>query len=391
MNSGTADMSQGPSQVAMPKGALIGLMALCLVAVGAVVFLVLRPPSAKPEVILAVTEARTPAEAQVPVLNVVDTLADPNAKAVVGGRYKVRMADNAREGSSGIARIGGLVTFVPDTRKGDLAIIEVTRLKRSTADATLIERLSETPAPAPAPTPASPAAPAVATAPAAPTPSVSPQAPAPATSGLMGNTYRGNVEVIGKEGDGIVKVNGKTVFIKGVTLGQYVEFKVTSDKARIAFGELLSVLPKPETPAPAPAPAPAAPVNAVSPTTPASPAPSGATTEAKPAAQTDYSSIPLPAVGSEYVVTVTEKDRREPLKNGVARMNRLVVFVPGTQPGDRVRIRIAEHMRRAVRAEVIERLPPEAPAPAPTSTPQPAPATSAPAPAPTPTPAAPTT
>ncbi|MBP7275709.1 MAG: TRAM domain-containing protein [Kiritimatiellae bacterium] len=346
-----------------PKGALIALLVLCLVAVGGVVFLIMRSNKSAPEVILAVTEAKSPEAAGLPALSVVDTIQNPSAEAVVGGRYKVRITDNAREGSSGIARIGGLVTFVQDTAKGDMAIIEVTRLKRSTADAALIERLSSAPAPsAPSSTPEQ-AAPSIPAAPAAAPQTGMPEtrdSTPPARSGLVGQTLRGTVEAVGKEGDGIVKVNGKTVFIKGTSVGQHIEFKVTDERARIAFGELLQVLPKPEKPAEVPATAPEAVPAAATPASGPEPAP--ATPAVEPAAAPRS---PMPAIGSEHVVTVTEKDRRNPDKNGVARINRLVVFVPDTQPGDRVRIRIVEHMPRAVRAELIERLPAETPAPTP--------------------------
>ena len=344
----TRDSSSGTG---ISKGVLIALLALCLAAVGAVVFLIIRPGSPAPEVILAVTEAQSPEEAGIPALTVVDTIQNPSAEAVVGGRYKVRITDNAREGSSGIARIGGRVTFVPDTRRGDVAVIEVTRLKRTTADAALIERVAGAPALAPEPASASPAPSSAARETRGPT--------ATPASGLMGRTFRGTVEALGKEGDGIVKVNGKTVFIKGTSVGQHVEFRITGDRARIALGELLQVLPPPETPTTVPA----APDTTPADSTP-DPVPTPAPVLPTPA-PADAAQAPMPAIGSEHVVTVSEKDRRDPDKNGVARIQRLVVFVPGTQPGDRVRIRIVEHMRRAVRAEVIERLPPEAPAQSP--------------------------
>jgi predicted RNA-binding protein with TRAM domain len=121
---------------------LIALLAVCLIAVAAVLFLVLRPEPAPPETVVEVVEAAAPAEVQLHVAQVVDTLANPGAVAEEGARYKVLIVDEAREGASGIAKIGGLVTFVPETRRGDLVVIEVSRLKHSTADARLIERLA---------------------------------------------------------------------------------------------------------------------------------------------------------------------------------------------------------------------------------------------------------
>ena len=64
--------------------------------------------------------------------------------------------------------------------------------------------------------------------------------------------------------------------------------------------------------------------------------------------------------GAEFDVVIKDKDRKTPDRDGVARIDGLVVFVPGTQPGDRVRIRITDRQPRFATAEVIERLSPEA-------------------------------
>jgi predicted RNA-binding protein with TRAM domain len=343
-----------PSPGGLSKIALLALLVLCVAAVAAVVYLAFRPKDGSPEVILSVTEAASPADAGLPALNVVDTLETPDAEAVVGGRYKVRIADNAREGSSGIARIGGLVTFVPDTRRGDVAIIEITRLQRTTAQATLIERLSSEPA-APA---------ASAGAPRDPRPPRESRPPRAEEGGMAGQVFRGTVDSLGREGDGVVRVNGKPVFVKGAELGQHVEFRVNSERDRFAFGEVIAVLPAPATPgpdAPPTGPVVAPPPAAAQPTpTPAEGDAPVAETDAAPAEapEADAAAIPF-EVDSVHEVTVTEKNRRTPDKDGVARIGGVVVFVPNSQPGDRVRIRIAQLHRRAASAEVLERLPAE--------------------------------
>ncbi|HMO05442.1 MAG TPA: TRAM domain-containing protein [Kiritimatiellia bacterium] len=148
---------------------------------------------------------------------------------------------------------------------------------------------------------------------------------------MVGQEFRGTVEDLGREGDGIVKVDGKVVFVKGAAMGEHVVFRVTEDAGRFARGEVVS---KSETPfATAPS----------------------ATPIAKPASD-DHGDIPV-AVGDELDVEVVEGDRRNPSVDGVARIDRFVVFVPGTQPGDRARIRITDVRSRAAQAEVIERLP----------------------------------
>ena len=152
-------------------------------------------------------------------------------------------------------------------------------------------------------------------------------------SSLLGNTYRGTVAEVGRKGDGIVRVHGKVVFVKGAVRGEHVEFKVTEDLDRYALAEVVSKSPapfpdelKPETNDPAATPA------------------------AHPVEE-----------GQVLEVTVVEKDHHNPDQDGVARIEKFVVFVPGAQPGDRARIRITEVRERSASSEVLERLPPGAP------------------------------
>ena len=55
-------------------------------------------------------------------------------------------------------------------------------------------------------------------------------------------------------------------------------------------------------------------------------------------------------VGKEYEVDIVETSRRG---EGVARIQGLVIFVPDTQPGDHVKIRITKIGRRYASAEVV--------------------------------------
>jgi predicted RNA-binding protein with TRAM domain len=55
-------------------------------------------------------------------------------------------------------------------------------------------------------------------------------------------------------------------------------------------------------------------------------------------------------VGREYDVEIVETSRRG---EGIARIQGLVIFVPNTQPGDHVKIRITRIGRRHANAEVI--------------------------------------
>jgi predicted RNA-binding protein with TRAM domain len=46
----------------------------------------------------------------------------------VGEEYDVKIEDLSRQGNAGIARIGGFVIFVNNTRPGDRVMIKITRI-----------------------------------------------------------------------------------------------------------------------------------------------------------------------------------------------------------------------------------------------------------------------
>lgn len=376
-----------------PRSALLLLLLICLAGVAVVVYLVMRPAEEMQETIISVVDVESPADVDLNVLDVIDTLETPDVQAVQGQRYKVLVVDEAREGASGIARIGGLVTFVPGTQRGDVVVIEVTRLRRTTADATVVERVaSDVPVPGRpdrAPPPERPVSEMVGqiyrgtitdvgqegdgvthvdgkvvfvegaargehvefrivedmgrfaraeVVSKSPTPFDERPAPQPVPDvdedSMVGQVFRGTVREMGRQGDGIVRVNGKVVFVEGAQMGQHVEFRVVEDRGRYARAVIVSVSDEPYEPVPAVEPRP---VRA-------------------PEPQRDRVEV---EVGNEFVVTVTDRDRRRPNVNGVARINGLVVFVPDTQPGDRVRIRITERRPRSANAMVLERLPSE--------------------------------
>jgi len=56
-------------------------------------------------------------------------------------------------------------------------------------------------------------------------------------------------------------------------------------------------------------------------------------------------------IGKEYDVEIQETSRRG---EGITRIEGLVIFVPKTKPGDKVRIKITNISRRFAEAEVIE-------------------------------------
>lgn len=308
----------------LSRNVLLILLVICLAALIAVVFLVVRTGDKQQEQIITLMETTNAAASGVNILQVVDTLTVKDAVAMEGHRYKVLIEDEAREGTSGIARIGGLVTFVPDTRKGDMVIIEITRMKQSTADSIVVEKLE-----------------AVKSKPvtheAVDTPVEEPTrsgAEVQTDSGMVGKIYRSTVMDNGREGDGIVRIDNKVVFVKGASKGEHVEFKVTEDVGRFARAEIISRSDVPFESAPAVTSKPRPP------------------REPRPAPDFDK---PV-KVGEEHVVTIMEKDRRNPEVDGVTRIAGFVIFVPGTRVGDHVRIKITDMSKRAADAEVIERL-----------------------------------
>jgi predicted RNA-binding protein with TRAM domain len=332
---------------AVSRTALLGLLSVCLAAVVIVVILAISPAEDETEFVVGTTEVATPAEAEVHVATVVDATGDAELTAAEGQRYKVLIVDNAREGASGIARIGGLVTFVPETRQGDLVVIEVTRLRRSTADAIVIERLA-----ADQPIPGRPTMPRRDAESVRARPAASQETAEAESFGMEGQVFRGTITDMGREGDGLLRIDGKVVFVEGSQVGEHVEFRITKDIGRLAFGEIVS---RSDVPFEgenvivadvADLTAPAAQEESAS--ADASDAPAAA----YPAADEQAVTYPV-AVGEEYDVVISEKNRRSPDTDGVVRIEGLVVFVPGTQPGDEVRIRITDLRRRAADAVVI--------------------------------------
>lgn len=55
-------------------------------------------------------------------------------------------------------------------------------------------------------------------------------------------------------------------------------------------------------------------------------------------------------IGKEYDIEIEETSRRG---EGITRIEGLVIFVPKTKPGDKVRIKITNISRRFAEAEVI--------------------------------------
>ncbi|MBP7828747.1 MAG: TRAM domain-containing protein [Kiritimatiellae bacterium] len=296
------------------------LLVVSLVAVLAVLWLALKPDNEETEVIEVVV-SEDPSTAGVYRHEIVDAVDRFDVKAEVGRRYRVLIDDESDEGASGVAKIGGLVTFVSGGRRGEIAIVEVTRVKRSVAEAVLIKKLETVPLsdlrPVASRGRSSEGRPADGR-------------PDPVE---VGRLYSGAAQELGKEGDGIIRVQGKVIFVQGAAVGQTVQFEVTENLGRFARGRVVegaagSATPAAEAAAPAPV------------------------VDEKPV-DGDSARAEDVVAGRVFDVTITEADRRSPDRDGVAKIGGLVVFVSGGRPDQRVRVRIVQRMARFARAEVI--------------------------------------
>ncbi|UCE36488.1 MAG: TRAM domain-containing protein [Thermoplasmata archaeon] len=55
-----------------------------------------------------------------------------------------------------------------------------------------------------------------------------------------GNTYKVKIESLGREGDGIAKVDGFVVFIPGTQVGEELDVRINKVTRRVAFGEKIA-------------------------------------------------------------------------------------------------------------------------------------------------------
>lgn len=293
------------------------LLIVSLVAVLAVLWLVFRPTRDETEVIEQVLEGEAATAANVYKQEVVDATGREIVAAMVGRRYRVRIEDESKEGTAGVAKLGGLVTFVSGARKGEIAVIEVTRVKRSVAEAVLIKTVGTIPASEmrQSRTP------------------VERSADMPPDPVQVGGVYTGMAKEVGKEGDGIVRVQGKVIFVQGARVGERVKFEVTENVGRFARGRVVE--------------------GAVVAATP------GGVTAAPPPVvddtpmNGDAARADDVVAGRIFDVMITEADRRSPDRDGVAKIDGLVVFVSGGRPDQRARIRIVQRTPRFARAEVL--------------------------------------
>lgn len=337
---------------------------------------------------------------------------------LLGRRYKVLIEEESDDRTSGIARIGGRITFIPGARRGQVVLVDTTRVRANVVDAVLVRVLSEVELPPPP-------APSTYTPPAGdPTAHVIPGAELEVVI----------IEPSAKHPDteGVARINGLVIFVKGATnVGERVPIRIVERRERLALAERRAPAQLPPEPPigsgekKAYRPRPGDPVVAgtemdviITERSEKFPDREGVTrvgglvvivrgvptigqrvhiriTErhehvaiaeptGKPAGQSPLASSGTPSdllrrtfspatkdpaahviAGAELETVILEPSRMDPKGEGVAKIGGLVVFVEGgTNIGERVRIRITARRERMAFAEIIERLPPEAAAPA---------------------------
>lgn len=222
--------AEDPVRHVVKRIILLTLLAASLAAV--FLFLVLQR-GALSEHIVERVQAPSAECAGVYAAHIADAIEDRDVEAREGRLYRVKIDDVSRDSAAGVARIGGLVTFVPGARPGQIAVIELLAVKRNTAEAHLIQ--------------------------------VEREAPDVAVSGTDAQAKEGSV----REG-------------------------ADSNADDVQPGRL-------------------------------------------------------------FRVEVTEKDRKNPDVDGVARIGGLVVFVPDSRPGDRAVIRITERAARFAKSVVVDK------------------------------------
>ena len=70
------------------------------------------------------------------------TRRSPPKPVEIGKEYDVEIQETSRRGE-GIARIQGLVTFVPDTKPGDKVRVKITRISRRFAEGEVVVEAEE--------------------------------------------------------------------------------------------------------------------------------------------------------------------------------------------------------------------------------------------------------
>lgn len=291
-------------------------LALVLLPIVGILLVIVAIYLVRPREPGVVTVVYTNGQAEAAAINIgaVADATDPSADITprLGYRYRVFIEDESEDRTSGIARIGNRITFIPNARRGQTVLADITRIRPRVIDAVLVRVLSEIEMPSP------PAAPREEPAAFVPPPSD------PTAHVVVGAELDVTVTEASShhpDTEGIARVRGLIVVVRGSpVIGERYRVRIGERRERVAFAEIVG-----GTSSPAVAPAPP-------------PATSGGADQVVP--------------GAILNLQIVEKSRQNPETEGVARVDGLVVFVRGaTTIGETVRVRITGRSARAAFAE----------------------------------------
>lgn len=69
----------------------------------------------------------------------------------------------------------------------------------------------------------------------------------------VGEEHKVTIDSVGNKGDGVARVKGFILFIKGVKKGDYVQVKITKVMEKVGFADVTAKLEKPNAPREIPA------------------------------------------------------------------------------------------------------------------------------------------
>ena len=214
------------------KRRAVAMLLVLAVSVAAILYLIIASRSDSREVVLGeqVYTNMPSTDSVINVGQIIDATKDKNITPKEGYRYRVIIDGLSRDGSAGVTRIGGMITFVPGTQKGDIAVIQITSVRRTVANAELISKEKGE----------------VKTSVESPVEKVDSDeiidlTKNPNAKVINGRTYRGIVADMGKRGDGIIKIDGKVTFIPGVQKGEKCLFKIIDTRSRFNRGILIKI------------------------------------------------------------------------------------------------------------------------------------------------------
>ena len=223
-----ANTSTPPSPRSWISYVLVTLV--CLAGVLVVVYLFAQSRQHDVEVIEAVRVAAPTEARDLNLGQVIDARRRRDLKAQEGYRYRVMIENESEDGAAGVTHIGGLVTFVPGTRPGEEVIIEITRLKRSTADAVVLQRMER-----PSAFKDTPVTPSADT-------NILDAATCKGDDVLIGRLFRARVTDRSKkfpERDGVIKIGGLVTFVPNSQPGDNVIIRIIKREPRFAEAELI--------------------------------------------------------------------------------------------------------------------------------------------------------